>query len=464
MAKILVVDDEAHVRKAIGTVLRKEGHEIEEAENGKEALERLEKTSGGFRLVLLDLNMPEMGGMELLKEIKARFPEILVLIITAYSTAETTMEAMSLGAYDYIVKPFDIANLKHIVGKAAEKDQLIAELHQLRQAVAGRYSEGMVGRSPQMQEIYKTVGKVAATPATVLIEGESGTGKELIARQIHYNSPRSAYPMVTVNCGAIPENLLESELFGHEKGAFTGAVERKPGKAELADRGTLFLDEVGELPLSLQVKLLRFLQEKEVQRVGGIHPVRVDVRVIAATNRNLQQMVEEGTFREDLYYRLNIVGIRLPSLRQRMEDVPDLVRHFLIRYAREMDSPVQYLAPETLERLLDYDWPGNIRQLQNVVCRSVVMASGTILLPEHLPPLGREERQAEGPVSPEFILKESFPPGFSVRDVLRRAEMQAMKWVLNRTSGNKAQAARLLDMSRKAFVYKCQEYGLDEEE
>ncbi|WP_134703030.1 sigma-54 dependent transcriptional regulator [Ammoniphilus sp. YIM 78166] len=457
MTRLLIVDDEFHVRKALGTVFKREGFLVEEATNGREALGFLKDNPGQYELMLLDLHMPEMGGMELLRTVREAFPTLLVIVFTAYNTAETTMEAMRLGAYDYIVKPFDISHIKEIVAKARERKRLIEEVKDLRKSVAVQ-PDGLVGQSRSMQEIYKLIGKVAASSITVLIEGESGTGKELLARQIHLNSPRAAHRLVTVNCGAIPENLLESELFGHEKGAFTGAVTRKLGKAELADQGTLFLDEVGEMPLSLQVKLLRFLQEREIDRVGGDHTVKVDVRLIAATNRNLREMVEAGQFREDLYYRLHVVNLQVPPLRERMEDLEELIQHFLSRYAKEMEVELPYLAPETLKQLRAYTWPGNIRELQNVICRSMIMASGDILLPEHLPELGAVQQAAAS--SHAFTLQETFSYGFTLREVVERAEMQAMQWALRETEGNKAQAARLLQMSRKAFVYKCQDYGL----
>jgi two-component system response regulator AtoC len=464
MAKILIVDDELHIRKALQTVLRKEGHEVTEEENGKAALNRLETEEETFDLILLDLHMPEMTGMDLLKTIQQFFSDLPVIIITAYSTAETTMEAMRLGAFDYLVKPFDITQVKQLVAKALHTKKLVAEVQHLRKTVAAQYSlDAIVGSSPNMQEVYKLVGKVATSKATVLIQGESGTGKELIARSIHYNSPRAGYPLVTINCGAIPENLLESELFGYEKGAFTGATERKIGKFELAHQGTLFLDEVGELPMSLQVKLLRVLQEGEFVRIGGHQPQKVDVRILAATHRNLLEMVHKGSFREDLYYRLHVITIPLPSLRERKEDIPDLIQYFLVRYAKELGCEEMYISQEAMERLKAYDWPGNVRQLQNVVYRAVVMASGSVILPEHLPELV-EGKRGESRKENVFLLQETFIQGFTMREVLRKVEMEAMKWALKRTSGNKAQAAKMLDISRKAFIYKCQEYQIDTEE
>ncbi|HJV45261.1 MAG TPA: sigma-54 dependent transcriptional regulator [Bacillota bacterium] len=464
MAKILVVDDEQHVRKALLTLLSKQGYEVVEAGNGKDALKLLQQGHEDYSLVLLDLHMPEMSGMELLSIVHKQYSQIPVVIITAYSTAEKTMEAMSLGAFDYITKPFDISAIKRITAKALEMNRLTTEVKILRKTVAERYSlDSIIGNSSCMQAVYKMVGKVAATRVPVLIQGESGTGKELIAKSIHFNSARAGFPLVTINCGAIPSNLLESELFGHEKGAFTGAVSQKLGKIELADRGTLFLDEMGELPLELQVKLLRVLQEHEIERVGGVGARKIDVRVIAATNRNLLEMVKQGTFREDLYYRLNVVSIDLPPLRERREDITDLVQFFLERYTKEAGVDYIYMSPEAMEKLCHFHWPGNVRQLQNVVYRAVVMASGGMILPEDLPVVNRDSE--EDVVSGNaFVLREKFEVGFVMRDVLRKSERSAMQWALEKTQGNKAHAAKMLDVSRKAFVYKCQEYGLDSNE
>jgi two-component system, NtrC family, response regulator AtoC len=461
MSKILVVDDELHVRKALQTLLTKEGYIVQEAEDALNAMKLIETYPSLFQLILLDLNMPGMSGIEFLQTIHKQCPEIPIVIITAFSTAETTMKAMSLGAFDYIAKPFNIQHIKQIVAKALHMKRLTNEVKHLRKTVASRYPlNSIIGNSDQMQEVFKVVGKVAASLVTVLIQGESGTGKELIAKSIHYNSSRAGFPFITVNCGAIPENLLESELFGYERGAFTGASTRKAGKLELAHQGSLFLDEIGELSLSLQVKLLRFLQEQEVERVGSSSSFKIDTRIIAATNRNLAEMVRNGTFREDLYYRLNVVMVGLPSLRGRKGDIPDLVQFFLARYAKETGNDFSYISPEAMDKLIQYDWPGNVRQLQNVIHRSLVMASGNIILPEHLPELSNSQT-ATSDRKGLFVLREKFDSGFTMRDVLRKVEIETMRWALHRTSGNKAQAARMLEMSRKAFVYKCREYQIE---
>jgi two-component system, NtrC family, response regulator AtoC len=462
MAKILVVDDELHVRKALQTLLQKEGYTVDEADNAMTARKMLEMAPAMYELILLDLNMPGMSGIEFLQATHKQSPDIPIVIITAFSTAETTMKAMSLGAYDYIAKPFNIQDIKQIVAKALHMHQLANEVKNLRKTVASRYPlDSIIGNSPPMQEVFKVVGKVAASPVTVLIQGESGTGKELIAKSIHYNSSRAGYPFVTVNCGAIPENLLESELFGYEKGAFTGASARKIGKFELAHQGSLFLDEVGELPLSLQVKLLRFLQEQEIERIGSSFSFKVDTRIIAATNRKLGEMVRNGTFREDLYYRLNVVTIDLPPLRERRADIPDLAQFFLARFCQQTGNDFSYISPEAMEKLFHYDWPGNVRQLQNVIHRSLVMASGNVILPEQLPELANDPLHHAADNKKLFVLQEQFQPGFTMRDVLHKIEAEVMKWALYQTSGNKAQAARMLEVSRKAFVYKCHEYQLD---
>jgi two-component system response regulator AtoC len=467
MAGILIAEDETHIRKALATVLSKEKYEVYEAENGQEAYELLCAESQRWALLFIDLHMPQMDGMELLRRVRDRFPHVMTIVITAYSTPEKTMEAMHLGAFDYIVKPFDISHVKQVTARAIETQRLSG--NEAKKEVKSEtstspvplFSSPLIGRSLMMQHVYKIAGRVSSSNIPVLIQGESGTGKELIARSIHETGNRARGPLVAVNCAAIPETLLESELFGHEKGAFTGAVEKRTGRFERAQGGTLFLDEIGELPFHLQVKLLRVLQEQEIERVGGEKTIPIDVRIIAATNRDLNMMVQKGTFREDLYYRLNGVTIDIPPLRHRKEDIGELVSYFLFRYVKENGGPPLYMHPEALRSLERYDWPGNIRQLQNVVYRAAVLAANGIILPEHLPSL----REEEDPVDSEanaFVLHKTFSGSFTLRDILRSAERETMKWALGQTNGNKAQAARLLDISRKAFIYKCQEYGLEE--
>lgn len=460
MAQILVVDDEQNIRKALRTVLTNQGYIVTEAENGRTALQLLEENRDDYKLMLLDINMPEMDGLLLLQKVRKKFPHLLIIMITAYSTAENTMKAMSLGAYDYIVKPFDISHVKYIIAKALQMSFLSKEVKTLRQTDADHNSERIIGNSPKMQEVYKLVGRVSITNVPVFLQGESGTGKELIARAIHYNSGRVAYPLVNINCGAIPENLLESELFGYEKGAFSGATSKKHGKVEVAHNGTLFLDEIGELSLQLQVKLLRVLQEQEIERLGSTHPIKVNVRVIAATNRDLKQLVTQGLFREDLYYRLNVVPIQIPPLRERKEDITELVHFFLGFFAKESGYETSYITPSAVETLRQYDWPGNIRQLQNVIRRALVLSTGGVILPEHLAQsmtdtLPLSEEQAS------FVLHEEFKDRFTIKEIIRKAEKSAIKWALSKTSGNKTHASQLIKMSRKSFINKCKEYHLD---
>ncbi|MGO4890475.1 sigma-54-dependent transcriptional regulator [Anaerobacillus sp. MEB173] len=460
MANILIVDDEENIRIALRTILKKQGHKIIEAENGKVALRYLKTDHKDIHIMLLDLHMPEMGGLQLLEKVRTAFPDLLTVVITAYSTAENTMKAMSLGAYDYIVKPFDIAQVKTIVANAVEMSTLSEKAKQLPQPDQKQSSERIIGKSAAMQEVYKLVGKVSATTVPVLLQGESGTGKERIARAIHFNSTRSDQPLVNVNCGAIPENLLESELFGFEKGAFSGATATKPGKFEVAHNGTLFLDEIGELSLGLQVKLLRALQEQEIERLGSTTPIKINVRVITATNRNLKDMVEYGQFRSDLYYRLNVVPIQIPALRERKEDIPELVHHLLESYATDFGYEKSYITPESLELLHKYHWPGNIRQLQNVLRRALIFSTGGVILPKHLTrsitdslPKSKEEST--------FVLQQEFKEGDTIKSILQETEKAAMKWALAQTNGNKTHASELLQMSRKSFINKCKDYQLD---
>lgn len=393
MPRILIVDDEDSVCQMLRDVLEDEGYRVEIALDGHEALRKMKSLD--VDAVLLDIRMPGLDGMQVLKLAQEAGITVPVVLITAYGTTETAIQAMKLGAFDYVLKPFNIEELLMTIKKAVEMERLASELAALRQELSDQVPpEEMIGRSPVMQEVYKSIGKVADSNVTVLILGESGTGKELVARAIHRNSRRHQGPFVKINCAAIPENLLESELFGYEKGAFTGALTRKLGKFELAHRGTIFLDEISEIKPATQAKLLRVLQEKEFERVGGTDTIKVDVRILAATNKNLEEMVREGLFREDLYFRLNVVSIVLPPLRERREDIPLLVDHFLKKYASELQKEIKGFSPEALKLLKEYDWPGNVRELRNVCERAVVMAAGPVILPEDLPfslqPEGKE--------------------------------------------------------------------------
>jgi len=381
--RILVIDDEMIVCESCKRILEEDGYEVETALSGKEAFAKMRENP--FDIVITDLKMPEIDGMEVLRTFHKDYPDTIIIMITGFSTVETAVEAMKLGAFDYIPKPFTPDEVSIVIKKAIEKKSLLLENVYLRQELQGRYGfHNIVGKSKKMQEIYRIITKVAMTDSTVLISGQSGTGKELIARAIHFNSPRRDKQFVPVDCAVLSENLLESELFGHIRGSFTGAVTTKPGLFEVADGGTVFLDEVGNISLAIQAKLLRVLQEREFTPVGGTKAKRVDIRLIAATNKDLEKMIKEETFREDLYYRLNIVPIMLPSLKERQEDIPLLAVHFLKKYAEEMGKTIKGFTSEAMEKLVRYPWPGNVRELENVIERTVVMLDEETVRTEHL--------------------------------------------------------------------------------
>ncbi|MFJ9501384.1 sigma-54-dependent transcriptional regulator [Brevibacillus centrosporus] len=457
--RILLVDDEANVRKALSTSLRKAGYDTKEAASGAEALEQIGQYEPD--VMLLDLRMPEMDGMETLRRLKqAKSAQPSVIMMTAYGSANDVMEAMRLGAYDYVQKPFDLTQVKQVVAKALQQPDAGDEEGTMRpsQEEQPDYPGYLVGLSPAMQEVYKLVGKVSMTRATVLIQGESGTGKELIARAIHNNSPRADQPLIPVNCGAIPEKLLESELFGYERGAFTGAVARKPGLFEAANGGTLFLDEVGELTPSLQVKLLRVLQERTLVRLGGVEPIPIDVRIIAATNRDLRERIRQELFREDLYYRLNVVPIQMPPLRERKEDIPLLIRHFLTKFGRETGKEDCFLSPAAVELLNAYHWPGNVRQLENTIERAVVLASGQAILPEHVQVHLEETRQTPDETKEKRGLRFE---DRTMKDIISEVEKEAITRALQREKGNRLRTAKRLGISRSALLYKMEMYEID---
>lgn len=457
--KILLVDDEANVRKALSTSLQKAGYDTKEAASGAEALERLDEYQP--EVMLLDLRMPKLDGMETLRRLKQRRGHMPnVVMMTAYGSANDVMEAMRLGAFDYVQKPFDLAQVKQVVAKALKQPEAEDDAGSMRPSPEERADVPglLIGLSPAMQEVYKLVGKVSMSRATVLIQGESGTGKELIAKAIHANSPRADKPLISVNCGAIPEKLLESELFGYERGAFTGAVGRKQGLFEVADGGTLFLDEVGELTLPLQVKLLRVLQERTLVRLGGVESIPVDVRIIAATNRDLRERMQKELFREDLYYRLNVVPIKMPPLRERKEDIPLLIRHFLAKFSRETGKEGCYLSPAAVELMHAYDWPGNVRQLENTIERAVVLASGPAILPEHVQVHMEESSQTiESPSEKQGIRYDDRP----MKDIIQEVEKEAITRALHREKGNRLRTAKRLGISRSALLYKMEMYGID---
>jgi nitrogen regulation protein NR(I) len=458
VSRVLVVDDEANLRKVLAAMLRKEGYEVAIAENGEIALAEFEKN--GADVVITDMVMPKVGGLDLLKGVHASRPDVPVIIITAHGTVDSAVEAIKLGAFDYITKPFEQAEIQSVVAKAARTQ----EANQGHVPPEGKARSSIIGESSQVQELFKVIDKVADSPSTVLITGESGTGKELVATALHDGSSRKDKPLIKINCAAIPKDLMESELFGYERGAFTGAVTSKPGRFELADAGTIFLDEIGEVPIEMQVKLLRVLQESEFERVGGIKTTRVDVRLIAATNRDLLAEVEAGRFRKDLYYRLNVVPIHLPPLRERRADVPALVRHFIEKYNKRLNKKIEGIADEALVMLQAYPWPGNIRELENLMERVILFADGPRIEAHDLPaPVrgvgGTTTFTAESPTPEigETPLKEILKA--------RQAEIEKAFIVqaLGKTEGNVTRAAKLLGISRKSLQTKMKEFGLRDE-
>lgn len=470
--QILVVDDEESIRWALRKALEREGYRVELASNGIEGLARTVDPS--IDLVLMDIKMPGAEGLETLTRIKEARPELPVIIMTAFGTLQAAVQAMKRGAYDYITKPFDFGELTILVQRVFEIRELTERVAQM-EALGGRPFDfgGVVGLCPAMQQIFKLVGKMAASDLTVLIRGESGTGKELLAKAIHYNSRRSARPFVAVNCAAIPRELLESELFGHERGAFTGASALRRGKFELAEGGTIFLDEIGDMDIGLQAKILRVLQERQFERVGGERSLSADVRVIAATNQHLEAAVAQKSFREDLYYRLNVVAITLPPLRERIEDIPLLVNHFLHRFAEEQKQEPKTVPPETLELMLAYRWPGNVRELENAVKRACVLAPTSLILSEHLPAalLAAEEPGAcSGRSSFERLLSQGITGELSRVQAERDGQLYAhflaalerplLLRVLERTGGNQLRAAELLGINRNTLRKKLRELGV----
>ena len=440
--KVLIVDDEAIIRDALSDWLKDIGYQVFTAENGHEALEVIEREKPG--IMIADLVMPGMDGIELMKRARAQRPNIEVIIITAYASIPTAITAMKEGAYDYIEKPFCPERAELLVKKLAAHQDLVEENLSLRQKLEDRYRfENIIAKSSKMQRVIEVIKVVAKSNATVLITGESGTGKELVARAVHAQSDRRNKPFVPVSCAALPESLLESELFGHEKGSFTGAYAQKKGKFEFADGGTLFLDEIGEMSANIQVHLLRVLEEKEFTRVGGNEPIRVDVRVISATNKDLRKAIEKQEFREDLYYRLNVVNIELPPLRERKEDIPLLADYFLRKFAVENRKEVTEFSPEVIESLVAYDWPGNIRELENAIERAIILSRDSSITTTDLP---QENVSLVGSASIGKNLKE--------------VEKTHILNVLRETGENYSEAARILGVSRMTLYNKAKEYGL----
>jgi DNA-binding NtrC family response regulator len=455
--RILVVEDDASMGFFLCEAMNKEGYEAHLAPNGEEALSRLSRED--FDLVILDLKLPRMSGMDVLHAMKRMEPDTTVIMVTAHGSRDVAMEAIQKGAYDYFSKPFDINEMRVVVRRALERTRLEREVQELREKVAEKGSlGGIVGKSKAMLEVFELVKTVADNDATVLIAGESGTGKELIAEAIHYNSPRRADHLVKLNCVAIPESLMESELFGYERGAFTGATKRKPGKFELANGGTLLLDEIGDMSLATQSKLLRVLQMREFERVGGVESVRVDVRIIASTNRNLTRAVREGKFREDLFFRLNVIPIDIPPLRERREDVPLLVDHFLKLFQTRYQKSAQTVSEEAMDLMFNYAWPGNVRELENAVQRAVVLSKGSTIHPWSLPP----EIQGGGgkPLSRTVDLENGQSLSEKIEALMGGVEKGLILDALDKAKGRREEAARLLKLSLKTLYNKMKKYDL----
>jgi len=455
--QILVVDDEKEIATAIVDILTLEGFEVDQAVSAEQAAEKLSQTA--YDVLITDHNLPGRTGVELLEESLVRYPEIIGIIITGYGTIETAVTAIKKGAYNYLSKPFKFVELPVMVRKGLKERQLRFENQYLRKQLDEKYGfQNIIGAGRAMKRIFELVDTIAGLNSTVLIQGETGTGKELIAKAIHFNSGRKDQKLVSINCGAIPENLLESELFGHVKGAFTGAVQTRIGRFEQANGGTIFLDEIGNMPMTLQVKLLRVLQEREFERIGGNSTVKVDVRIISATSSNLEQMVKDGTFREDLYYRLNVIPISLPPLRERREDIPLLVQKFVERFCETHKLGLKTVSPQVMRGLMGYDWPGNVRQLENIVERMVALTGNrTAILPTDLP----EEIQRRDPLN--FVPLIEIPEeGINFQNVVTDMERELILQSLRKSNGNKKLAAKMLNLKRTTLIEKIKRIGLGE--
>jgi DNA-binding NtrC family response regulator len=451
MPAILIVEDEAKMRRLLELNLGEDGFTTLSAGDAETGLKLLHENS--VDLVVTDLKLPGMNGLEFLQTIKGHNAAMPVVVMTAFGSVETAVEAMKAGASDYVLKPFSLAEMRMVIHKELDVRNLREENRSLREALGKRYAHpNVVARSPKMQEVLATVERVAPTNSTVLLGGESGVGKDLIARAIHEKSRRASGPFVKINSTAIPENLLESELFGYDRGAFTGAAASKPGKFEMADKGTLFLDEIGDVPPATQVKLLRVLQEREFERLGSTRTIKVDVRLVAATNRDLREALEQGTFREDLYYRLNVVPIDIAPLRERKEDIPDLANLFIARFCGDAGKPVEGITPDAMQILVGYHWPGNVRELQNILERACALAKGTVL---DVADIHIDVRPSKGADAGNHFLPEGM--------TLERWEDEMIQEALKRANGNKSQAARLLGLSRNALRYRLSKIGIADE-
>jgi len=463
--KILIVDDEKSIRDFLEIMLKKEGYRVSSASGGEDAMRLFNNSS--YDLVISDVRMKGMGGVELLKNIKETSPETIVLIVTAYASVDTAIDAMKAGAYDYLTKPFKIDEVKYIIKNALDRKRLETENILLKKELKSKYGfANLIGTSPRMLEIYEIIKRVTSAKANILITGESGTGKELVARAIHYEGDRKDKPFVPINCGAIPENLIESELFGHQKGAFTGAVANKSGLFEMANQGTIFLDEITELPVQLQVKLLRVIQERNFRRVGGIEDIAVDVRIIAASNKEIDREVKEGRFREDLFYRLNVIPIQMPPLRERQEDIRLLAEHFFEKHTKELGKEIKGISHEAMDYLESYSYPGNIRELENIIERAVALENTSIILPESLPEYIRTQKVGwalptvggQEIQRPEIEMPEG---GINLEKHIEDYEKAIILDALKKSGGVKKKAAELLGMSFRSMRYKIDKYGIE---
>ena len=452
MHHILVADDDAAIRSLLRDFLEEEGYQVTEATSGQEALASLQE--GNHDLVLLDVRLPGMTGLDVLKQLREKEGEVPVILVTAFGSPNIAIQASSLGAYSYITKPFDLDDVLNNIQRFFERQELKEEVRTLRSQIEPRDpSERIIGNSLPMNEIYKLVGRSAGSDATVLITGETGTGKELVAHVIHSNSTYRHGPLIKVNCAALPETLLESELFGHEKGAFTNAINQRKGRFEMAHKGSIFLDEIGEMTLATQRKLLRVLQEREFERVGGSIPIKVDTRVIAATNINLEGEVEAGRFREDLYYRLNVIRISMPPLDERKDDIPLLVEHFLDKHRYSPTSPPARISEEAMKALMKHDWPGNVRELENTIQRAVVLSQGGVITSHHISISNFSDRQL---IDVARLVRDSTP----LAEIMSQVEKMALEEAVQAAKGDRSEAARLLALDRPVFYEKLKEYGL----
>ncbi len=452
MARILIAEDDRNTLSGLLEILQEEGYEARGVDSGTKALRTLERES--YDILLTDLRMPDLDGVQLFEQTRAAHPEMKTIVMTAYSSVKEAVDAMKRGVYEYLTKPLNLDELFVILKKAVEEQSLRRENQELKDRLHTYHYEGIIGQSGAMQLVYKAIAKVAKSQATVLIRGESGTGKELVCRAIHYNSARASHPLIEISCSSFPETLLESELFGYERGAFTGATARKKGRVEMADGGTIFLDEIGDISGSVQTKLLRLLQEKEVSRLGSTESLKVDVRVITATNRDLEKAIIENQFREDLYYRLNVIPIFLPPLRERIEDIPALADYFIKRYSAANNKNVTGMSEEALQMCMSYAWPGNVRELENAIENAIVLGEGEIILPEHLP-FTLTSRVHAGSSSGSFI-----NAGPSYREKMEAAEKMVLEDAIRKAGGNKSEAAKRLGISLRTMRYKIHKYKL----